>query len=504
MILHGPDRRSWLAPEVIQTSAMDCGPAALKCILEGWRIPVSYPRLREACQTDVDGTSIDTLEEVARLLGLEAEQVMLPLDHVLADEAEALPALAVVRLPAGVTHFVVAWRRHGPLVQVMDPATGRRLVAARRFLEELYLHRMPVAAEVWREWAGSDGAAAVLVARMAELGVGRAEAEALVALAGGDPTWRALAEVDAGVRMAAALVRARGVDRGREARALLHALIARPGKIPDAYWTVRPVSGGEDQLLMGGAVLMRVTGRAAAGASLPPDRRPDLPPDLVAALEEPPARPGREILDLVRADGVLAPAAIGAALVVAAGAVLAEAVLFRAFLDLGREIARPGERLAAIAALLAFSVGLLLVELGAAKGVLRAGRRLETRLRAALLERLPRLFDSYFRSRLTSDMAERGHAMHTLREVPDLGARLVRACADLVCTALGIFWIDPHSAPLALLACAVALGVPLALQPMLTDRDLRLRTHIGALTRSTFDALRGTVPIRTHVAGAAV
>lgn len=65
------------AHEVIQTSAMDCGPAALKCLLEGFGVPVSYGRLREACQTDVDGTSIDALEEVARRLGLEAEQVML-------------------------------------------------------------------------------------------------------------------------------------------------------------------------------------------------------------------------------------------------------------------------------------------------------------------------------------------------------------------------------------------------------------------------------------------
>ena len=26
--------RAWLAPEVVQTSSMDCGPAALKCLLE--------------------------------------------------------------------------------------------------------------------------------------------------------------------------------------------------------------------------------------------------------------------------------------------------------------------------------------------------------------------------------------------------------------------------------------------------------------------------------------
>ena len=117
-------RRRFLAPEVVQTSAMDCGPASLKCLLEGFGIPVSYGRLREACQTDVDGTSIDTIEEVAVQLGLEAEQVMVPDDHLLLPEAESLPAVAVTQLANGITHFVVIWRRHGRFVQVMDPGVG--------------------------------------------------------------------------------------------------------------------------------------------------------------------------------------------------------------------------------------------------------------------------------------------------------------------------------------------------------------------------------------------
>jgi ABC-type bacteriocin/lantibiotic exporter with double-glycine peptidase domain len=136
----GP-RRHLLAPEVVQTSAMDCGPAALKCLLEGFGIPVSYGRLREACQTDVDGTSIDTLEEIAQQLDLEAEQVMLPLDHLLLAESAALPALVVVRLPSGFTHFVVVWRRHGPWVQVMDPGSGRRWLSGAQLLRDLLYSR---------------------------------------------------------------------------------------------------------------------------------------------------------------------------------------------------------------------------------------------------------------------------------------------------------------------------------------------------------------------------
>ena len=97
--------RRLIVPEVVQTSAMDCGPAVLKCLLQGFGIPVHYGRLREACQTDVDGTSIDVLEEVAQRLGLEAEQVMLPVEHLLLPEAEALPAILVVSHdPAVVAH----------------------------------------------------------------------------------------------------------------------------------------------------------------------------------------------------------------------------------------------------------------------------------------------------------------------------------------------------------------------------------------------------------------
>ncbi len=72
---NSPPKRRFLAPETVQTSAMDCGPASLKCLLEGFGISVSYGRLREACQTDVDGTSIDVMEDVAVQLGLDAEQI---------------------------------------------------------------------------------------------------------------------------------------------------------------------------------------------------------------------------------------------------------------------------------------------------------------------------------------------------------------------------------------------------------------------------------------------
>jgi ATP-binding cassette subfamily B protein len=99
--------RKFLAPEAIQTSSMDCGPATLKSLLSGFGIKTSYGRLREACHTSVDGTSIDTLEDLTNALGLKADQEMMPVEQVLSPKAECLPALVVTRLPSGLTHFVV-------------------------------------------------------------------------------------------------------------------------------------------------------------------------------------------------------------------------------------------------------------------------------------------------------------------------------------------------------------------------------------------------------------
>jgi hypothetical protein len=113
--------------------------------------------LREACQTEVDGTSIETLEELASGLGAPVEQVLLPKDLVLLEEARALPAIAVLRLPNGSAHFAVVWSVVAGVAQVMDPAHGRRWLSRAKLLDELYEHVMTVPASDWREWAGSGG-----------------------------------------------------------------------------------------------------------------------------------------------------------------------------------------------------------------------------------------------------------------------------------------------------------------------------------------------------------
>lgn len=218
--------KHFFLPEVIQSSAMDCGPASLKALLEGFGISVSYGRLREACQTSVEGTSIDTLEELSNQLGLESEQIMLPPDHFFLPEAKALPAIVVVRLPNGVTHFVVVWERHGPFVQILDPGSGRGWIRCKQFLKEVYIHRMPVSASLWREWAGSEAFLSPLKSRLIQLGISGKTIQDLLHQALLDQGWYRLGILDGATRMVNSLVSSGGLKEGQEATQVLRTFIS--------------------------------------------------------------------------------------------------------------------------------------------------------------------------------------------------------------------------------------------------------------------------------------
>lgn len=280
--------------------------------------------------------------------------------------------------------------------------------------------------------------------------------------------------------------------------------------IPESYWSVKEIEDGdpgEPQLELRGAVLVRVKGRQpTADAELPvrstePRERPDrsrLSPELAAALDQPAVRPIRELFGQLVADGLLTPLALMGALAVAAAITVAELLFFRGLLDIGAKPVLPEQRATAAVALGLFLIAALVLEAPTLAGVLRLGRRLEVRLRLRFLDKIARLPDRYFRSRLASDMAERCHSTHLLREVPGLGATLLRLFFQMVLAAAGIIWLDPGVAFLALAALVVAIAVPLIAQPALAETDLRVRNHAGALSRFSLDALLGLVPARNH------
>src|SRR6185369_1697158 len=125
-------------------------------------------------------------------------------------------------------------------------------------------------------------------------------------------------------------------------------------------------------------------------------------------------------------------------------------------------------------------------------------------LRIAFLEKLPRLSDRYFHSRLTSDMAERAQSIHRLRMLPEVGSHLMRAVFTLMVTIVAIVWLSPSSRTFAIVATAIIVVIPVLGNLFLSEYDLRARTHAGALSRYYLGALLGLVPIRTHSAERAV
>jgi ATP-binding cassette subfamily B protein len=225
-------------------------------------------------------------------------------------------------------------------------------------------------------------------------------------------------------------------------------------------------------------------------------RRPS--PELVAALREPPARPLRHVFEALKTDGLMGPTLVVVATAIASMGVLLEAVLLRSVLDVSTLLSRPEQGLAAALLLALFALALLGIEILLASAERRAGRHLETRLRAKFLEKIPRLSDSYFQSRPVSDMLERSHSLHLLRTLPPLAVRVLRITAELVATTVAIAWLDPSVAWLAVLVSLLAASIPLAGSAAMSERDFKVRTHAGALTRFHLDALLGRTAIDAH------
>lgn len=510
MPVFGKRDRAVLAPEVVQTSSMDCGPAALQCLLAGHGVNVSYGRLREACQTSVDGTSIDTIEDVATLLGIEAEQVMIPRDFIALDSERSFPAMVVVRHADTATHFIVVWARHGNWLQIMDPAVGRRWVSLRRFEQEIFAHHQSVDARDWRAWCETDDFRTPMLSRMARIGVPARDADALLVAASADRGWFPLGALDATVRLVTALVDSRGVTRGKEATAVLSALFHDTtgsghdifALVPPDYWSARPDTTNTDptrqMLRISGGVVLKAMGRSVQG------RRADLPPDLAAALDEAEARPLHLLWQMIRADGLARPSLLAGLVVVQGIAVLIQALLFRGMFDVATQLVLPVQRVLALAALVMLTGMIAALDLGLAGQAVRQGRRLELRLRRALLVKLPRLKDRYFQSRPITDMADRNHNIHLVRSVPPLAVQMVSVAVDLALTLVAIAFVAPHGIGWAAAIVACAFALPLMTQPLMNERDLRVRNHGGALHGFFLDALLGLAPIRAHRAQQAV
>jgi ABC-type bacteriocin/lantibiotic exporter with double-glycine peptidase domain len=491
-------RRRLFVPEVIQTSGMDCGVASVKALVGGFGIDVSYGRLREACQTDVDGTSINVMERLVNAIGVAAKQVILPVDHVLLRRDQVLPAIAVVRLANGFTHFVVAWRTHRGFVQVMDPARGRRWPSQHAFLRELFVHRARVPRAQWHMWASTPDFLDPLRLRMRRIGL--RNGQPLIDRALEDLTGSRIAHLDAAVRMTTRLVQARAIAR-RDVPPLVDRLLdeePRPaagdeGSIPAEHWFCAPAN--DESMIASGSVLIRVDGvtpesraAAASGAHAIPD---------AAGLLDVEQKPGNQLWRTALRQRWRLALPVAALILLTAG-VLVESVMLRGLLDLGTLVALPQVRLGLFAAIPLLMLLVVCMEGLLASSVYRIGTVLEVETRTQFLRKVPRVANRFLKSRLVSDMAERCHSIARLRLFPWTIGQSLRVTLELQATGAVMIWVDPQGWPAIAAIVLLALTLPLAAQRVLAERDLRVRNLNGAMIRFYLDSLRGLLAIRTH------
>lgn len=370
-------------PEVIQSSALDCGPAALSSLLRGLGAPGSYTQLRDLCATDIDGTSIDSIEKVARAAGTDAEQMVVPAEHLLAMPEEYLPAVVVTVLPDGFTHFVVLWRLGRTHALVMDPAVGLRRIPRAQLEADLYRHPAPVPADGWRDWAGSEVFLTALRRRMTAIGLTPPRIDELVTRATDDPSVEGLARLDAAIRAA---------ESGGN----------HPGDVDpeiggrEANRSCVPVHGDDTTVILHGAVVLRARVWDQASGD----------PDLLTRLEVSDPGPWRTLAALLPGWGRNAAALVVVALTLAAAGA-AEQVGARLILE--------GGDLRLLLALVSIGGVAATATFAAATA---AGRRVERAVRSAWWETASSLPVRSVRTRPASDLADRGHLLHRLRELP--------------------------------------------------------------------------------------
>lgn len=503
-----------LAPEVVQTSTMDCGPAALKSILGAFGVDAHYGRLREACQAGVDGTSIDMLEVVLNSAGVAASQRIVPVEHLAFPASRAQHGVLVVEA-AGATHFVVVWGHLGGRLQVMDPRSGRRFVRPADLLPDVYRHEQRVRAEQWLAWARAPTFLQPLAMRLHDLGVSRAEAAVLVDTAARS-TWLELAGLDAAVRFLGSLVTLRLCRPGAEAREALARLRAELASAPDPlmvvqppHWSARPIPGTSDVLVRGAVVLQvdpaarvrpptaNVQADVATNANANTNSQA---PGIAAALRQTSPRPLREAARMLRTTGTLALCGVGALATVQAGAVVVEALALKSLFDVTGLLAGPLQRSVALLAFVSLLFALVAIDLPMQLLLRAIGRRVETEARVRFLTRLPLLAPHAIDSRPRGDTIDRAHALSALRRLPHIVVLPFLGLLRLLIASAVLLWVVPRAWPLLVAGIVVSTAGPLLQNRVLRDRAMRAQTHAGALLRFYLDALQGLVPLRAHSA----
>lgn len=556
--------RRWLAAEVVQTSNMDCGVAGLKCILDSFGINSNYEYLRDACKTDVNGTSIDRMEDVLNDIGFDCYQVVVPKEQVTYSSNNLFPAIAVVNIGQNITHFVVIWRQLGAYLQIVDPAQGRYWIKAKEFAtNQLFVYRDHIEAEQWQHCYESWDREWFLEQSRQKLGIDKTVFRN--AMQGSDESWKPGAKVDAVLRFITYLADQDSKFKGKIAQSLFNELIENLSNIqdsqqwykiiPKAFWTCRCAetwytnaleedghSDTPEMVNFSGAVLLRIqpsphlkyhydvsqnsfttadsdTANTEPAAESPVEQpiqgeaqtqdsheqehehqRHEGPEDdqVRQALSQPTTTPMSSLLSFIHTAGIFSPSIVFLSAIIVAATVTLQAVAFKLLFEFDNLIG-PGTMRMQIAIVIFFVIaGVAVLNIPLQLSVQRISRRLEDQFRISLYEKLPRLKDEYFASRLLSDLIERSHSVASIENIPTIVVSLIQSITRMLLVFLGLIYIAPNEWLRLSLFMLTCLFVPFVAQQVLSQKDMVTRTLAGTLTRHYSNALLGLFTVKVH------
>ena len=122
-------------PCVLQHDAADCGAAAIATVLLFYKCEMSIAKIREIIGTEMYGTSMKGVLDGLRKFGFEAKGGRVCLDDM--DKSTTLPAIARIRTPEGLNHFVVIHKVTNNFLIIADSAQGLKKIERLEFEKSL-------------------------------------------------------------------------------------------------------------------------------------------------------------------------------------------------------------------------------------------------------------------------------------------------------------------------------------------------------------------------------
>ncbi len=501
--------RPFLAPECLQLSSMDCGVAAVFTLLSGHGVHVNYEALRELCQTGVDGTSIDSLEDLCNELGVEVVQHVVPTDLVGSVMEGRLPLLAIVARGRGIPHFVTVWRRVGPYLQIMDPAGGRSWVHRDDFVRDLFPHPFELNHDDWRCWMADNSYREALLRRADEFLPRETVTEiATPVMDRVNPVE--VAALDGALRLLARVAKTDGGKSRRWNERLFrrtYEAATRDETLARKLSVIRP--DGDDVRTVGTVLLAPPepsrTGPSRAAPHAAEVARPEAQTAQADRTSRKRERNGSESASLLshlqrllgRRTRWFAYALAGSSILLSIASTV-ELLVYRFAIDAPRLLTTFGTRLGSAVVLGMLVVVILALEVAASYGGASLGRYLELKTRIETLIALPRVEDHFIRSRPTTDLAYRAHNLVTANQLPGSMLTALRALADLVVTLIAIGWLGLVYLPPLLIGSALLAMTFAITRSRLRELDTRNQVHASRLLTLFLDALRGSRPIRLH------